>query len=124
MAKKEDLKDTVITKIPSDEKILKEGVLEINRINKKTQTLIAYKYAITEKGIWTRSKGMFLVKPETRFTPYEHFESFEAITYMERDCCLFHPKSGDVSNRVYFDDREGAIEILEGYIERKEDGDE
>jgi hypothetical protein len=117
---KENLIDVVSPEIPSDEKILKEGTMRTIRLHKKVMTKFSYKYALTEKGIWTRSGKVFLVKPVTQFMPYEKFESYERTVHDKAECFIFRPKEGIPASAVYFDDPEGVAEALGPYLRTEE----
>jgi hypothetical protein len=120
MAKK-DLNEMVIPEIPSDEKILKEGVLRIVGINKRSKAERPFKYAITEKGIWTRSPGGLIGKPFTRFVPYKHFDYLETAEDTEPEYCIFHPRAGEAPNRIYFDDHFAVVDILKEFLDTEDD---
>ena len=114
----EDIKDMVISEIPADEKILKEGVSEAVLLRQRFSNTTPYKYAITEKGIWVRNKKSRFVQSKTVFVPFDDIKNFETIVQFRRDCCVLYPKKGLVQSGTYFDDHEGAVAILSQYLER------
>lgn len=116
---KENLADAVITEIPPDEKILKEGIMVTMQLYGKRYRF-PYKFALTEKGVWTRSKKSLFFKPKTTFMPYSHVKYYQTGAYNSTPCCFFHPVSGRIGNRVFFDDHEGAVKILDMFLIKKE----
>ncbi|MDR0334997.1 MAG: hypothetical protein LBH69_03835 [Methanomassiliicoccaceae archaeon] len=113
----EDVMNIVI-EIPSDERILKEGVLRTVRLNKKPLRFVL-KYALTEKGLWTRNKRTFFLKPKTTFIPYSDIEFYESTVFMDAACLLFHPKGREPYNALYFDDPDGACAVFGTYVAKK-----
>jgi len=116
----EKLIDMAIPEIPEGEKILKEGIIAISMLYQKPDRRYAYKYAITEKGMWTRSPKVPFVKPKTVFMPYDLLESFALSKYDGFPCLIFHPKEGRPESRMFFDDNDGAVKIFDVYIPRTE----
>ena len=117
---KEDVKNIVIPEIPADEKILKEGTMTLSRLNYKPHKGYGYKYALTEKGVWSRSPKTLFAKPRTSFRPYSDYSSFEISTYNGQACCIFTPDGGQAVNRVFFDDMDGAVEIFDAFLPQTE----
>ena len=121
MSKEDELKATKIPEIiPGEENILIEGILKIIKLHKRIPTTFLYKYAITDKGIWTRPpKGLFGT-PKSVFTAYDYFEDVEVIVHLQQECCVFHHKKGTAVNGIYFDDLTGVMAVLEGRVKKKE----
>lgn len=114
---KEDLKDAVITGIPSDEKILKEGILQTMKFySKNLDSRVPLKYALTEKGLWTLGEKTLFFKPKAAFTAYADVKYFVLGTMEKIPYCIFFPEKGSPDNRLFFDDHEGAVKLLEGYV--------
>ena len=100
--------------------MLKEGILKTTTLYRSVPIIFLHKYALTEKGVWTRNPGSHLVKSRSVFVPYGDLDSFEVIMYRQLECCVFHPKKGKASNGIYFDDHKGAVQMLDGYLKRKQ----
>jgi len=115
---KEELIDMVIPEIPVSEKILKEGVAAISNLYYKPHLRFMYKYAITEKGIWTRNPKVMFVKSKSVFMSFSDLDSFMLIEYNKNPCMVFYPKAGKPSTKVFFDDHDGAVEVLDKYLPR------
>ncbi|MDR2867010.1 MAG: hypothetical protein LBV13_06405 [Methanomassiliicoccaceae archaeon] len=113
-----DLKDMVIPEVPSGE-VLKEGTLNIMTFKKRWYTF-PYKYVITEKGVWVRNPKRLLGKERSVFMPYEMFSCYETTSADGSAFCLFHRKDGSEPNRVCFDDIEGAVKVLDEYLDNKQ----
>ncbi|MDR0790941.1 MAG: hypothetical protein LBE47_00195 [Methanomassiliicoccaceae archaeon] len=118
----EKLRASAIPDIPSDERILKEGIMNTLRISGKPLPF-TYKYVLTEKGIWTLTKKLPFLKQKTDLMPYDNVEFYEPTEYDGRSCCIFHPKERDAINRIFFDDHDGVLGILDQYLRRATDDD-
>ena len=88
----DELAKMVIPEIPPEEKILKEGVLRSIELKKKTPIVFHYKYAITEKGIWTRNEKRLLNKSKTVFAAFADLDDYEVIAHKMGECCAFNRK--------------------------------
>ncbi len=119
---KEKLSEQRIVGILPEETVLKEGLMRIMRLYGNT-AMTVFKYAITDKGIWTLNQKTLFVKQRAVFLPYADLDSYKTTTYGKNDCCIFYPKTGKAGNRVFFDDFAGATEILDQYLERTTGGE-
>jgi hypothetical protein len=118
----EKLRSSVIPEIPADEKKMKEGVMHTVRLEGKPRPF-SYKFTLTEKGIWTLTKKLPLIKQKTEFMPYDNIELYEPAEHEGRKCCIFHPKGRDSINRIFFDDHDEVLEVLDLYLRRATDDD-
>lgn len=109
------LSDQAIPGIPQDEKILIEGMMQTMRLygNRSKYT---FKYAVTDKGIWTLNRKTLFIKQRTVFLPYEDLHSYRSVKYGLKNSCIFYPKNGKAGNRIFFDKYEDVIKILDKYL--------
>ncbi len=114
---KTQLIDQVIPGIPGNETILKQGIMHTMRLSGDTSRFV-FKYAITDKGIWTLNQKMLFLKQKTTFLSYDDLDSYKLTKYGNNDCLIFYPKGGKAGNRVFFDDMKDAIEILKQYVKQ------
>ena len=91
--------------------VLKEGkMLLAGMFKNQTVTEFPSAYALTAKGIWMEKKGMFSSKAV--FAPYSDFKQFAALS----GCCVLYQSKGNFPTNIYFDDINGAIEIISKYV--------
>ena len=115
---KETLMDMVIAEIPADERVLKDGILNVLRIVSGKRRRSAFKYALTEKGVWMRNKKVLWFKPKTTFLAYADIAYYKRTKLFMTETLMFFPKSGiKPGNHIWFDDLPGAEAILSRYIE-------
>ena len=118
---KESLKDMVIPEIPQDEAVLKEGVVNVLMVVGGNRRRSVFKYAITDRGLWTRNKGVLWIKPRSTFLPYSNIESYKRTKYFNTESMVFFLKSGKrPGGQIIFDDMPGALEVLNKYIKVRE----
>lgn len=110
---KNKLRDEVIEEINKDENILQEGILQVMRLYTTNRNRYPYKYVITDKGVWTRSKKFLWIKAKTVFMAYADISKFQVGKYGKVPYFVFYPANGKrPGNRVFFDNHDGAYEIL------------
>jgi len=117
----DDLRGYVFSEIPSGEKILKEGILKTMSLLRGSSATarMVYKYALTEKGVWMRSRGSFLSKGKTTFMSYTDLDHYEMRPYFEQPSCIFFPKGGrQPGNRIFFDDSDEVLKVLDMFLTR------
>jgi hypothetical protein len=118
----EKLLNTPIPEIPPDEKALKEGIMNTIRLEGRPIPF-TFKYVLTEKGIWALLKKMPLLKQRTEFIAYDTIEFYEVGKHQGMDCLILHPKEREAMNKVFFDDHEGVISVIDRYIRIATDDD-
>ena len=103
--------------VPAGETVLKEGAAGMKGAltGKSGQK---YKYAITDKGVWTCTKGGLLSKTKSEFLPYDTISQFISMVQNETEFCYFYPKKGNIPTVMYFDDPQGVVEVLVKYIKK------
>lgn len=100
----------VVFNVPASE-ILKEGKMQaIGLFKNKAVTEFPDKYVITEKGIWLEEKGAFSAKAV--FMLFSDFKNFAVMN----GCFILYPKKGMTPTNIYFDDINGAFEIIGKYV--------
>ena len=118
---KESLRDAVIAEIPQDEKVLKEGVLNTLMILSGKRRRFAYKYVLTDKGVWMRSAKFLWIKPKVTFIAYTDLDYYKRTSLLGANTLMFFPKNGKrPANHILFDDLPGATEVLNRYIRLSE----
>ena len=115
---KQNINDMDIPEIPKDEKILKSGAMQASSLFYKPYIRHAYKYALTEKGVWMRSPKVLFYKPKTSYLAYGDLESFAVGSYNSIPCCYFFPKKGKIGSRIFFDDFDGAVRLFDQFLTR------
>ncbi len=116
---KQTLRDTPIESMPKGETVLLEGIMQSVSIYKTTSSVYPYKYVITDKGVWTKSKKMLFMKSVEGFLGFSELEGYKKMKYGGADCFIFYPVSGrKPSTRVFFDDPAAVTEILNKYLKR------
>jgi hypothetical protein len=118
----EKLRNSKIPEIPADEKVITEGLMHTMRLEGKPHPF-TFKFILTEKGIWTLTKKLPLMKQRTEFMPYDGIEFYEPTEYKGTECCVFHPKGRDAINRLFFEDHEGILDVFDRYLRRATDDD-
>ena len=119
---KESLRDMVIPEIPEREAVLKEGIVDTLAIVSGKRRRFSYKYALTERGVWMRSKGFLWIQPKTSFMAYADIDYYKRTKLFMTDTLMFFPKNGKrPANHILFDDMQGAIEILSRFIRLSEE---
>jgi len=117
-----DLKDAVIEEIPSNERILKKGMLVSMKLFGKTSRF-PFTYAITEKGLWTRNPPSVFSKSVSSFVPYDKLDSFFVSKYGVSDCIILFPKGSRPVNRLFFEDHDDVVRILDGFLPRTKENE-
>lgn len=114
---KQTLRETPIASIPADETILLEGLMQSMNLYTTNRNRFTYKYVLTDKGVWTKSKKMLFIKSREGFLAYADIDCFKTAKYVRLDCMIFFPKSGKrPANRIFFDDHAAALEVLSKHI--------
>lgn len=113
------LRDTPIESVPRGEKVLLEGILQSISLYKTASGGYAYKYVITEKGVWTKSKKLLFIKSKEGFLAFADLSGYKKTKYGDSDCFIFYPANGKMpGTRVFFDDPVAAQEIFDRYLKR------
>lgn len=116
---KEELRNLQFETMPKGERIIKEGVmLTMSLFGNKTR--FPFKYALTDRGVWTKNKKNLFVKSKESFSPYSDFKCYKRTNYGKNECFLFYNKDErkKTGNRIFFDDTEGAVAVLDMFIPR------
>ena len=114
---KQSLREAVITEIPQDETVLKEGIFYTLIVISGKRRRTSFKYVLTDCGMWTRSKGFLWIKPRVTFLAYADIDCYKHSKYFNSDTFVFFLKNGKKpANKIIFDDMPGATEILSRYI--------
>ena len=116
---KEKLSDVVITEIPINETMLREGVMSTLAVVSGKRRRYAYKYVLTNKGIWMRSKKFLFFKAKTSFIAYEDILHYKNTKYFASDTIMFYPKNSKrPTNHISFDDMNEVMQILGRFIKK------
>lgn len=114
---KPTLRETPIEAITKDETVLIEGLLQTMSLYSTKRYRVTFKFALTDKGIWTKSKKRLFFKSREVFVPYADIECFKVAKYMRWPCMIFYPKNGKkAGNRIFFDDTPAVLAVLKQYI--------
>ena len=115
----EKLRETVISEIPSDELVLAEGVLQSKLLHARRASRHPFKYVITDKGMWLKSKKFLFVKPKVTFLPYTDIKGYKFEKFFSRVFVMFYPVNGKKPrNGIFFDKLEVVTPILDKFIKR------
>ena len=118
---KEKLQDVVIAEITQEETVLREGIVRTIAIISGKRRSFAYKYVLTDKGVWMRSVKFLWIKPKSHFMAYDDIDHGIHAKLFGAPTLMFYPKNGKrPANHIVFDDVPGAIEILSRYIRFEE----
>jgi hypothetical protein len=116
---KQRLTELTIPESTKDGETLQEGIIQVSSMYYKPYIRYSYKYVITNKGIWTRSPKVLCISSKTVFMAYSDIKSFALGKWNKSDCCVFLPQKGKPGNRVFFDDFDGAVKILDRFLPRE-----
>ena len=111
------LSEQKIESIKNDEKILSEGLIQTMRLYSNNNSLHTFKYVLTDKGIWIKSKKILFIKSKEAFIAYKDIKEYAIRVYVKKPYFIFYPNNGKKpANRVFFKDTESIKTILDEYL--------
>lgn len=115
------LRETTIASMPKNETVLLEGILQSMSLYRTTKAGYPYKYAITDKGVWTKSKKTLFMKSKEGFIAFKDLKGYNKIKYGGAEWFVFHASNGQrPSTRIYFDNTAAAEDIFKRYLKQVE----
>lgn len=123
------LRDSKIASIPENETVLLEGMLQTMNLYSGNRSRYTFKFFITDKGLWTRSKNFLCIKARENFVPFSNLAGYRKNRYLRMDCFIFYPANGKKpGSRIFFEDTAAAEAVLQKYLKqlnvRKGDSDD